>query len=129
MLVQPGLRALEYAAGETISQGLNITRVSQFDSGITRCRSTAGGFTAPLFWRRVRCHGAGDVEDRANLQAKISGHRRKKKPPGLAPEGHPVLRENLFLQSRWYVHERGEQFYPDAPRLIDPHIKGRTAAR
>lgn len=43
-----------------------------------------------------------------------------KGPPGLAPEGYPILMESLFLRSRWYVNDKGEPFYSDCPRLILP---------
>jgi hypothetical protein len=43
-----------------------------------------------------------------------------KPPAGMAPRGFPYLVESLILRSRWYVNDKGEPAYPDAPRLILP---------
>lgn len=50
-------------------------------------------------------------------------------PPGGGSPQFPHLVETLFLRSRYYVNERGEPAYADAPRLIvsaDPISKWRV---
>jgi hypothetical protein len=99
--------------------------VSQFDSGITGFNRADLRFTSAASSRIVRHRGRGGfpmLKFGQIYRLKFPGIAARviNAPHGQAPEGYSNLMESLFLRSRWYVNDRGEPFYPDAPVVLVP---------